>query len=155
MRLLLSRACENGHMALASRLFPHVPQLFEETHNLQTFLRYVAEAGCCDLAKIIATKTQEPMFPSTLGAAAKGGSLSLVQYLIETKLCNPALPEAGRFGSSWAYDRAAQAGHIHIMRYLKSLPEGDGGARVQEAKSPLQCAARKGHFEIEIGRAHV
>lgn len=37
---------------------------------------------------------------------------------------------------------------MHIMRYLESLPDGDGGLRDNEGKTILQQAAKRGHMDI-------
>ena len=91
---------------------------------------------------------------SPIYSAARKGNLELVRNLVEKCHVLPDHPVRRK----WPYDIAAERGHIDIMNFLHTLPDGDtlSFSRTREAeknpdqliKSTLYFAVRGGHLDV-------
>ena len=82
-------------------------------------------------------------------AAARMGNLDLLRSMIEKY---GAAPDC-KWRRKWAYDIAAERGHIDILRYLHTVPDGDsrdsiGSSASVPLKTALFYAVRGGHLEV-------
>lgn len=135
-------------MRLVARLLPSALPL-ESQWGAHRLVEKIAREGEYDLVmQVLRVHPMESLSVSVLGGAARAGSLPLVKYLIDSGLCDYGKSLYDRISERWAYDCAARGGHMHIMRYLDTLPNGDGTPRTPEALPTLLHAVKKGHLDI-------
>ena len=79
---------------------------------------------------------------STLHVAAAAGSLSIVQYLIETKKCNPMVGHH----KITALHVSAENGHLNLLKYFIEKIRMNKNLADYNGKTPLTYAACKGHL---------
>ena len=129
------------------RILPSEPLTFRSGSIERKLAHIIVVAGEYALAQKVIRLYPTAVSGYTLCMAAYGGCLPLVKYLVESNLCKPHHTKVG-YWYQWPYDFAAKGGHIHVMRYLHSLPKGDGGERLKQSQTTLHFAAKRGHLDI-------
>lgn len=134
----LERALYNGHRDVVQWLLHHRPECLEsiptDTMDLAAKEGHLATAQAhLEIVKFLIENGSQGCISEAVDAAAKGGRLATVQYILAS---DAALL------SSWAMENAASQGHFEIVRWLhKNRSKGCTAQAVNEA-------AKAGHLPI-------
>lgn len=82
-----------------------------------------------------------------LQAAAEGGHIAVVFYLIQNAHANPNAPRA-EIGGCTAVEAASAGGHLAVVQYLIANGATVNAEDPPEGKSALQLAAANGHYAV-------
>ena len=141
-----------GHFRLVHRLFDRL-LLRDFDPDQAEFLLDMISGGEFGLAQRLLEKYSavvQPQYASypPIYAAARMGNLNLLRSMIE------------KYGSAWRYrkwpyDIAAERGHIDILHFLHTIPDGDTLQSTRQRanepsllKSTLFYAVRGGHLDV-------
>lgn len=146
-RTPLQLACRCGHAQIASLLLKAGADVEEVDVHGDTAIHYCSFYGYADCLKRLIKAGGDPTRCNKFGVtalhfAAHSGQLNCVQYLIK---CAPSLLHAHTSTGQLAMHKAAQGGHICVLKALigsGSDPNcGDG-----QGKTPLKIAEEQGHL---------
>jgi len=155
--LTSNRAAKEGHVGILRREFNRYGWGSTLVSQQVDFLCDLINGGAFDLAHKFLQQhpgaAGNSYESSPIYVAARRGNLELVRSLVEKYGASPDYAVRRK----WPYDIAAERGHIDIMRYLHTLPDGDSLSlsRAREAttsyfpaKRTLFYAVRGGHLDV-------